>query len=154
MLLWLAAGTEMLGQLRAQVAGVADLELTGGTAGFSAIVAVSGAPRSEVRRLIQLALALDKRLKTVTVVDDDVDIRNPREVAWALATRYRPAHDTIVVAGTDAYVIDPSARGEGQGSKIGFDATRGGGGEALDKARLEPQALAKARRVLGELMGA
>jgi 2,5-furandicarboxylate decarboxylase 1 len=154
MLLWLAAGTEMLGQLRAHVAGVADLELASGTAGFSAIVAVSGAPRSEVRRLIHLALALDKRLKTVTVVDDDVDIRNPREVAWALATRHRPAHDTIVIGGTEAYVIDPSASGDGQGSKIGFDATRGGGGAALDKARLEPQALAKARRVLGELMGA
>jgi 2,5-furandicarboxylate decarboxylase 1 len=153
MLLWLAAGTELLGQLRVHVAGVADLELASGTASFSAIIAVSGTPRSEVRRLIHLALALDKRLKSVTVVDDDVDIRNPREVAWALATRYRPAHDTIVVGGTEAYVIDPSASGEGQGSKIGFDATRGGGA-ALDKARLEPQALAKARRVLGELMGA
>lgn len=152
MLLWLAAGTEMLGQLRAHVAGVADLELVGGTAGFSAIVAVSGTPRSEVRRLIQLALAIDKRLKVVTVVDDDVDIRSPREVAWALATRHRPAQDTIIFGGTDAYVIDPSASGAGQGSKIGFDATRGGGGESLDKARLEPQALARARRVLGELM--
>jgi 2,5-furandicarboxylate decarboxylase 1 len=151
MLLWLAAGTEMLGQLRAHVAGVADLELTGGTAGFSAIVAVSGTPRSEVRRLIQLALALDKRLKTVTVVDDDIDIRSPRDVAWALATRHRPAHDTIVVDGTEAYVIDPSASGA-QGSKIGFDATRGGAAAgALDKARLEPQALARVRRELGEL---
>lgn len=152
MLLWLAAGTEMLRQLREHVAGVADLELVGGTAGFSMVVSVSGTSRSEVRRLIQLALALDKRLKSVTVVDDDVDIRNPREVAWAMATRHRPAHDTIVVGGTDAYVIDPSAAGAGQGSKIGFDATRGGGGEAFDRARLEPAALAKARRVLGELL--
>lgn len=152
MLLWLAAGTEMLGQLRAHIAGVADLELVGGTAGFSMVVAVSGTSRSEVRRLIQLALALDKRLKTVTVVDDDVDIRNPREVAWAMATRHRPMHDTIMVTGTDAYVIDPSASGAGQGSKIGFDATRGGGGAAFDKARLQPDALAKARAVLGELM--
>lgn len=152
MLLWLAAGTEMLGQLRAHVAGVADYELVGGTAGFAAIVSVSGTSRSEVRRLIHLALALDKRLKSVTVVDDDVDIRNPREVAWAMATRHRPAHDTIVVDGTDAYVIDPSARGEGAGSKIGFDATRGGGGEAFDRARLSPAALAKARAHLAEWM--
>jgi 2,5-furandicarboxylate decarboxylase 1 len=152
MLLWLAAGTEMLGQLRAHIAGVADLELVGGTAGFSMVVAVSGTSRSEVRRLIQLALALDKRLKTVTVVDDDVDIRSPREVAWAMATRHRPMHDTIIVTGTDVYVIDPSASGAGQGSKIGFDATRGGGGAAFDKARLQPEALAKARALLGELM--
>jgi 2,5-furandicarboxylate decarboxylase 1 len=150
-LLWLAAGTEMLFQLRAQVAGVADLEVSGGTAGFSMVVAVSGTPRSEVRRLIHLALALDKRLKLITVVDDDVDIRNPRDLAWALATRYRPAHDTIVIEGTDAYVIDPSASGAGQGSKIGFDATRGGAG-GFDKARLDPAALAKARALLGDLM--
>lgn len=152
MLLWLAAGTEMLGQLRAQVAGIADLELVGGTAGFSMLVAVSGTSRSEVRRLIHLALALDKRLKSVTVVDDDVDIRSPREVAWAMATRHRPARDTIIVDGTDAYVIDPSARGAGAGSKIGFDATRGDAGAAFDKARLPAAALAKARAHLGDLM--
>jgi 2,5-furandicarboxylate decarboxylase 1 len=104
-----------------------------------------------VRRLIHLALAFDKRLKSVTVVDDDVDIRNPREVAWAMATRHRPAHDTIIISGTDAYVIDPSASGAGQGSKIGFDATRGDGSGA-DKARLDAKALAKVRAVLGDLM--
>jgi 2,5-furandicarboxylate decarboxylase 1 len=116
------------------------------------LVSVSGVSRSEVRRLIHLALALDKRLKSVTVVDDDVDIRNPREVAWATATRHRPAHDTIIVDGTDAYVIDPSARGAGAGSKIGFDATRGDGGAAFDKAHLPAAALAKARAHLAELM--
>jgi 2,5-furandicarboxylate decarboxylase 1 len=151
MLLWLAAGADLLGQLRTQVAGVDDLELVGGTAGFSMIVAVHGCPRSEVRRLVHLALALDKRLKTITVVDDDIDIRDARDVAWALATRYQPARDTIVVEGTDAYVIDPSASGAGQGSKLGIVATRGAG-TAFDKARLDSAALAKAKRTLGELM--
>jgi 2,5-furandicarboxylate decarboxylase 1 len=152
MLLWLAAGTEMLGQLRAQVAGVVDLELSGGTAGFAMVVAVHGTPRTEVRRLIQLALALDKRLKMVTVVDDDVDIRDPRALAWALATRLRPARDTIIVDGTEVYVIDPAGGAPGEGSKIGFDATRGSADAAFDKAQLEPAALARARAVLGELM--
>ncbi|MCU0804972.1 MAG: UbiD family decarboxylase [Burkholderiales bacterium] len=152
MLLWLAAGTEMLGQLRAHVSGVADLELMGGTAGFSMVIATSGTSRTEVRRLIHLALAMDKRLKTVTVVDDDVDIRSPREIAWAMATRHRPAQDTIVIEGTEAYVIDPSASGAAQASKIGFDATRGGGGAAFDKARLSAAAVAKARAHLADLM--
>lgn len=152
MLLWLAAGTEMLGQLRAHVGGVVDLEIAGGTAGFSMIVAVHGTSRPEVRRLIHLALALDKRLKTVTVVDDDVDIRDPREVAWAMATRMRPARDTIVVEGTEVYVIDPSGSGAAEGSKIGFDATRGSADPSFDKARLDPAALARVRAVLGDLM--
>jgi 2,5-furandicarboxylate decarboxylase 1 len=88
----------------------------------------------------------------VTVVDDDVDIRDPRELAWALATRLRPARDTIVVEGTEVYVIDPAGGAPGEGSKIGFDATRGSADAAFDKARLEPAALARARAVLGELM--
>ena len=50
MLLWLAAGTEMLGQLRAHVAGVADLEIASGTAGFSMVIAVAGTSRSEGSR--------------------------------------------------------------------------------------------------------
>lgn len=151
MLLWLAAGTKMLGQLRAHIGGVTNLEIASGTAGFSMVISVHGTSRTEVRRLIHLALAFDKRLKSVTVVDDDVDIRNPREVAWAMATRHRPAHDTIIVTGTEAYVIDPSTGGVGEGSKIGFDATRGGS-SGTEKARLEPAALAKARALLGDMM--
>jgi hypothetical protein len=69
---------------------------------------VSEGEATDVRRLIHLALAMDKRLKLVTVVDDDVDIRDPREVAWALATRFQPDRDTVILSGMEGYVIDPS----------------------------------------------
>jgi 2,5-furandicarboxylate decarboxylase 1 len=93
-LLSLAGGAELLGQLKGLLRGVVDLELTPGTCSFAAVIAVRDCPKTEVRRLIHLALGLDRRLKSVTVVDDDIDIRNPREVAWALATRFQPARDT------------------------------------------------------------
>lgn len=149
-LLALAAGTDLLGQLQGLVAGVVDLELSGGTAGFAAVIAVSKCPPTEVRRLLMLALGLDRRLKSVTVVDDDIDIRDPREVSWAMATRYQPERDTLIVARTEGYVIDPSTNG-GCGSKIGFDATRGPGPE-FDKITLHPAALRKAQTVLKELL--
>jgi 2,5-furandicarboxylate decarboxylase 1 len=148
-LLSLAAGTELLGQLRTQMAGIADLDLTTGTCGFTAVIALSKAKPTDVRRLIHLALAMDKRLKLVTVVDDDVDIRDPREVSWALATRFQPDRDTVILSGMEGYVIDPSCAG-GTGSRMGMDATRGNGPE-FDKITIPAAAAAKARAVLAEL---
>lgn len=151
MLLSLAAGAELLGQLLSQVNGVVDLELIGGTIGFSAVIAVKGCPRTEVRRLIHLALNLDRRLKSVTVVDDDVNVREPREVAWALATRFQPDRDTVILDGLEGYVIDPSAGASGHGAKIGFVATRGAGAE-FDKVAIPAAAATKARAVLAEML--
>jgi 2,5-furandicarboxylate decarboxylase 1 len=146
-LLSLAAGTELLGRLRSHVYGVVDLDMIPGTCGFSAVVAVRGLKPTEVRRLILLALGLDRRLKSVTVVDDDVDIRSPRDVAWALATRFQPDRDTVILGGMEGYVIDPSAAAAGTGSKLGFDATRGPGPQ-FDRVTMPAPALAKARSAL------
>jgi 2,5-furandicarboxylate decarboxylase 1 len=149
-LLSLAAGTELLGQLRTQMAGIADLDLTTGTCGFTAVIALSKAKPTDVRRLIHLVFGMDKRVKLVTVVDDDVDIRNPREVSWALATRFQPDRDTVVLSGMEGYVIDPSWGGGGVGSRMGMDATRGSGPE-FDKITIPAAAAAKAKAVLAEL---
>lgn len=148
-LLTLAAGAELLGQLKGQVRGVVDLELVPGTCSFSAVISVHDCPRHEVRRLIHLALNIDKRLKVLTVVDDDVDLRDPREVAWAMATRFQPERDTVIINGLEGYVIDPSSAG-GSASRIGFDATRGVG-EQFDKITLLPAAVERARAVLAEM---
>jgi 2,5-furandicarboxylate decarboxylase 1 len=149
-LLSLAAGTELLGQLRTQMSGIADLDLTTGTCGFTAVIALSKAKPTDVRRLIHLVFGMDKRVKLVTVVDDDVDIRNPREVAWALATRFQPDRDTVILSGMEGYVIDPSCVGSGIGSRMGMDATRGSGPE-FDKITIPAAAAAKAEAVLAEL---
>jgi len=150
-LLSLAGGTELLWQLQHHVNGVIDLEMIGGTIGFNAVIATNGCSPGQVRRIIQLALALDSRLKMVTVVDDDVDIRDPREVSWAVATRYQPDRDTVVIENTEAYVIDPSAVASGRGSKIGFDATRGKGPE-FEKVNVPSAAVEKARSLLSEIL--
>ncbi len=149
-LLSLAAGTELLGQLQTQMSGVADLDLTSGTCGFNAVIALAKAKPTDARRLIHLALSMDKRLKIVTVVDDDVDIRDPREVAWALATRFQPDRDTVILSDMEGYVIDPSCVGSGVGSRMGMNATRGSGPE-FDKITIPAAAAAKARAVLAEL---
>lgn len=68
-------------------------------------------------------------LKRVTVVDADIDIRDPTHVDWALNSRFSPQRDTVLI--DDWYVpvqMDPSVRDASgkvtAGSKIVLDATQ------------------------------
>ncbi len=56
------------------------------------------------------ALAAFPELKTVILVDDDVDIFDPNEVLWAMSTRYQADVDTIVLPGVRCHPLDPSQR--------------------------------------------
>ena len=55
-------------------------------------------------------------------MDEEVDIFEPEEVEWALATRFQAEHDLIVVHGAEGSKLDPSAD-NGVSSKMGFDCT-------------------------------
>ena len=62
-------------------------------------------------------------LKHVIVVDDDVDIHNPTEVEWAVATRFQADRDLVIVPESQGSKLDPSTR-DGVGAKMGLDATK------------------------------
>ena len=71
--------------------------------------------------------------KLTVVVDDDIDIRDPNLVNWALAFRMQPERDAFIMPGTAAVQLDPSQAREDVlqqdptrrvSSKIGIDATR------------------------------
>jgi UbiD family decarboxylase len=48
-------------------------------------------------------------LKRVTVVDDDIDIRDPMHMAWAMNSRFSPARDTVIIDDTFAPgTMDPT----------------------------------------------
>ena len=61
--------------------------------------------------------------KIVIVVDDDIDARNWKDVAWALSTRVDPARDIILVENTPIDYLDFASPVAGLGSKMGIDAT-------------------------------
>ncbi len=61
--------------------------------------------------------------KWVIVVDDDIDVRNWKDVMWAIATRMDPARDITLVEGTPIDYLDFASPESGLGSKIGLDAT-------------------------------
>ena len=88
-------------------------------------------------------------LKRVTVVDDDVDIRDPMHMAWAMNSRFSPARDTILIENVFApRTIDPTVRVRNgvpeMSSKIVCDATQDGEAEpfSLPSKALMDKALA------------
>jgi 4-hydroxy-3-polyprenylbenzoate decarboxylase len=67
--------------------------------------------------------------KFVIVTDDDVDIRNWKDVIWAMTTRMDPARDTVIIDNTPIDYLDFASPVSGLGSKVGFDATHKWPGE-------------------------
>ena len=59
----------------------------------------------------------------IVVCDDDVDVRDWKEVIWALTTRVDPARDSVVVERTPIDYLDFASPVSGLGSKMGIDAT-------------------------------
>jgi len=67
--------------------------------------------------------------KFIIVVDDDVDIREWKEVVWAMTTRVDAARDTLIVDNTPIDYLDFASPVAGLGSKMGIDATNKWPGE-------------------------
>jgi 4-hydroxy-3-polyprenylbenzoate decarboxylase len=61
--------------------------------------------------------------KFIVVTDDDVDVRDWKEVVWAIATRVDPARDTLIAENTPIDYLDFASPQAGIGSKMGIDAT-------------------------------
>jgi 2,5-furandicarboxylate decarboxylase 1 len=116
----------LLKVLQAAVPIVVDAEMTaGGLHRFHAVVQVRKmTPQQEglQRNAIFAAFGALKDLDLVIVVDDDIDIRDPHDVEYALATRMEASRDLMVM---------PAARGHeyirvgqnGTRAKLGIDAT-------------------------------
>ncbi|MFT5589956.1 MAG: 4-hydroxy-3-polyprenylbenzoate decarboxylase [Bradyrhizobium sp.] len=67
--------------------------------------------------------------KFIIVVDEDVDIRDWKEVIWAMTTRVDPLRDTTLVDNTPIDYLDFASPVSGLGSKMGIDATNKWAGE-------------------------
>ena len=61
--------------------------------------------------------------KFIIVTDDDVNIRDWKDVIWALTTRVDPQRDTLIAGNTPIDYLDFASPVAGLGSKMGIDAT-------------------------------
>jgi UbiD family decarboxylase len=78
----------------------------------------------EARNAIAACFSALVNIKNVFVVDPDIDIFSDEQIDWALATRFQPARDLVVMDGLRTLPLDPSLDpGARVGSKAGFDLT-------------------------------
>jgi len=63
------------------------------------------------------------------VTDEDVNIRDWKEVVWAITTRMDPVRDTTLVEHTPIDYLDFASPVSGLGGKMGLDATNKWPGE-------------------------
>ncbi|HUF82708.1 MAG TPA: 4-hydroxy-3-polyprenylbenzoate decarboxylase [Burkholderiales bacterium] len=80
--------------------------------------------------------------KFIIVTDADVDVRDWKEVIWALATRVDPRRDTVITDHTPIDYLDFASPAPGLGSKMGIDATNKWPGET-DRRWGEPVAMSE-----------
>ena len=119
----------ILGLLQRSFPGVLDAHLAlGGTCRYHLYVKLKKRRESEAKNVIMAAFGAHFDVKQVIVVDDDVDVHNPTEVEWAVATRFQADRDLVVVSGAQGSPLDPSTtldgRTDGTSAKMGLDATR------------------------------
>ncbi len=114
----------VLNLLQIQVPGVRDVYFSHGGCGFyGAVVQLAQTRAGWGKQAIMAAFAAFPPLKVVTVVDDDVDIRNPSDVEWAMATRLDPGTGVVVLKDIFGHGLNPSFP-DYLGNKVGFDATQ------------------------------
>ena len=68
--------------------------------------------------------------KFVIVTDEDINVRDWKDVVWAMTTRMDPARDTTLIENTPIDYLDFASPVSGLGSKMGFDATTKWKGES------------------------
>lgn len=109
--------------IQSVVPSVTAARLTeGGTCRFHAVVSIRKRFAGEGRLAILTAFAKQDLIKHVTIVDDDIDISDPLDVEWAVATRMRAHEDLVIVPGMKSNPVDPMSI-ERAITKLGIDAT-------------------------------
>ena len=96
----------------------------GGSSWLHAIIQIEKQTEEDGRKAIYAAFAGHPSCKHVFVVDDDIDIYNPLEVEWAMATRFQGDRDMVIMDKEAGSSLDPSAEvGTKMTTKMGFDLT-------------------------------
>ena len=111
-----------------KVARCLNVHITpGGASWLHAVVQIAKQAPDDGMRAIEAAFRGHGSLKHVWVVDEDVNIFDPNDVEWAVATRFQADRDLVVLSDQPSSSLDPSARhvpGEkSRTAKMGLDAT-------------------------------
>lgn len=115
----------------AEVSKVCDcvnvLLTPGGASWLHAVVQIRKHQPDDGRLAIEAAFRGHASLKHVLVVDDDINIYDPAELEWAVATRLQADSDVLILSNQGGSSLDPSALhipgDKSRTAKMGLDAT-------------------------------
>jgi 4-hydroxy-3-polyprenylbenzoate decarboxylase len=91
-----------------------------------AVISIKKSYAGQARRIMMGAWSFLKQFmytKYVIIVDEDINVRDWKEVVWAIATRSDPTRDTMMIDNTPIDYLDFASPKSGIGSKMGIDAT-------------------------------
>jgi len=104
---------------------VLDVHLTpGGCSYLHCVVKIRKRTEGDAKNAGIAALSAHPSLKHVVIVDEDIDIYDPRDVEYAIATRVRGDKDIVLIPGSRGSSLDPMADEEGRTTKMIIDATK------------------------------
>jgi 2,5-furandicarboxylate decarboxylase 1 len=105
-----------------------DVYITpGGCSWLHAVVQIVKKNPDDGKKAIAAAFAGHHSLKHCVVVDEDINIYDPHDVEWAIATRFQADKNTVILSNQPGSSLDPSGDlSEGKKAttaKAGLDAT-------------------------------
>lgn len=110
----------------------------GGCSWLHAVVKIQKESEEDGKAAIRAAFEGHRSCKHVFVVDEDVDIYNPLEVEWAMATRFQADRDLVIYDKEPGSSLDPSSEpGSHLTTRVGFDLTKplAARGKSYEKAQ-------------------
>ncbi|MGB3907388.1 MAG: UbiD family decarboxylase, partial [Methanomethylovorans sp.] len=108
-----------------EVTTVKNVVLTeGGCCYLHAVVQIEKQTEGDGKNAIMAAFASHTSLKHVVVVDEDIDIFDPQDVEFAIATRVKGDMDVMIIPNVRGSSLDPRGAPDGTTTKIGIDATK------------------------------
>lgn len=97
----------------------------GGCSWLHAVIQIEKQHEDDGKKAIEAAFAGHRSAKHVFVVDPDIDIYNPLEVEWAMATRFQADRDLVIKERFPGSSLDPSSEpGTHATTRLGFDLTK------------------------------
>jgi len=114
----------IFGEVR-KVVDCRDVLITpGGCSWLHGALAIRKRDADDGRKAIEAAFAGHKSMKHVWVVDDDIDIHDPHQIEWAMATRFQGHRDLVIHENAKGSSLDPSSNLKARTTtKVGFDLT-------------------------------
>lgn len=118
-----AGEAEMIRMLREKGFDVQELAVSQASSGTHVAISICKSHDADARQLLHFLLSGVSYIKHAVVVDDDVNVQDPKDVEWAIATRFQGNRDLVVIPNMRARSIDPSKQKGNFMTKLGFDAT-------------------------------